>query len=116
MVLKLGLFLRHPYTEISQRHHTPVSIFFSLTETHPYDNATTAVIGPLPPPRKQWYDKLADALLGDDATTTGPLAASRYALICEKCFTHNGLAREDQWEDARVFFVITLHLQYLILS
>ncbi|EJF56794.1 hypothetical protein DICSQDRAFT_93122 [Dichomitus squalens LYAD-421 SS1] len=55
---------------------------------------------PLPPPRKQWFDKLADAILGDeDASTTG--AASRYALICQKCFAHNGLVKESRWEDAQ---------------
>jgi hypothetical protein len=55
---------------------------------------------PLPPPRKQWYDKLADVLLGDDEPHVNA-AASRYALICQKCFTHNGLVKEDVWEDAR---------------
>ncbi|KAI0628609.1 hypothetical protein C8Q77DRAFT_1147010 [Trametes polyzona] len=55
---------------------------------------------PLPPPRKQWFDKLADAILGDDdSSTTG--AASRYALICQKCFAHNGLVKESMWEDAQ---------------
>ncbi|KAI0821859.1 hypothetical protein BC628DRAFT_1392556 [Trametes gibbosa] len=55
---------------------------------------------PLPPPRKQWFDKLADAILGDDdASATG--AASRYALICQKCFAHNGLVKESMWEDAQ---------------
>ncbi|KAI0667257.1 hypothetical protein C8Q78DRAFT_982463 [Trametes maxima] len=55
---------------------------------------------PLPPPRKQWYDKLADAILGDeDSSATG--AASRYALICQKCFAHNGLVKESMWEDAQ---------------
>ncbi|VDB85526.1 unnamed protein product [Peniophora sp. CBMAI 1063] len=50
---------------------------------------------PLPPPRKQWYDKLADAILGDDETA----AASRYALICQKCFTHNGLVEASRYEE-----------------
>jgi len=55
---------------------------------------------PLAPPRKQWYDKVADAILGDDdASFQSP--SSRYALICEKCFSHNGLVKESQWEDAR---------------
>ncbi|KIM38686.1 hypothetical protein M413DRAFT_447644 [Hebeloma cylindrosporum] len=52
------------------------------------------------PPRKQWYDKLADAILGDDdATFASPSA--RYALICEKCFNHNGLVKESMWEEAQ---------------
>ncbi|KAN0136697.1 putative integral membrane metal-binding protein (DUF2296) domain containing protein [Lactarius tabidus] len=55
---------------------------------------------PLPPPRKQWYDKLADVLLGDDEPHVNA-AASRYALICQRCFTHNGLVKEDMWEDAQ---------------
>ncbi|KAF8267210.1 hypothetical protein EI94DRAFT_1778897 [Lactarius quietus] len=55
---------------------------------------------PLPPPRKQWYDKVADILLGDDETPVNA-AASRYALICQKCFTHNGLVKEEMWEDAQ---------------
>jgi endoplasmic reticulum junction formation protein lunapark len=55
---------------------------------------------PIQPLRKQWYDKLADALLGDDESPVNA-AASRYALICEKCFNHNGLVKESMWEDAR---------------
>ncbi|TFK46504.1 hypothetical protein OE88DRAFT_1667497 [Heliocybe sulcata] len=55
---------------------------------------------PATPPRKQWYDKLADALLGDDEPTTSS-PASKYALICEKCFAHNGLVKESIWEDTQ---------------
>ncbi|KAI0754186.1 hypothetical protein C8Q80DRAFT_1216347 [Daedaleopsis nitida] len=55
---------------------------------------------PMPPPRKQWFDKLADAILGDDDSSTAG-AASRYALICQKCFAHNGLVKESMWEDAQ---------------
>ncbi|CCM02161.1 uncharacterized protein FIBRA_04239 [Fibroporia radiculosa] len=55
---------------------------------------------PLPPPRKQWYDKLADAILGDDEGPSGG-ASSRYALICQKCFVHNGLVKESMWQDAQ---------------
>ncbi|KAF9552577.1 hypothetical protein CPC08DRAFT_267828 [Agrocybe pediades] len=55
---------------------------------------------PMAAPRKQWYDKLADALLGeDDPNVASP--SSRYALICEKCFSHNGLVKESMWEDAQ---------------
>ncbi|PPQ92761.1 hypothetical protein CVT25_003870, partial [Psilocybe cyanescens] len=55
---------------------------------------------PIAPPRKQWYDKLADALLGDDDPSTAS-PSSRYALICEKCFNHNGLVKESMWEEAQ---------------
>lgn len=57
---------------------------------------------PIATPRKHWYDKVADAILGeDDSAFASP--SSRYALICEKCFTHNGLVKESMWEDAREF-------------
>ncbi|KDQ12175.1 hypothetical protein BOTBODRAFT_34781 [Botryobasidium botryosum FD-172 SS1] len=63
--------------------------------------------GLLPPPpqpqlpqQKQWYDKLADALLGDDpAALNMSDARMQYALICENCFLHNGLAREGEFEE-----------------
>ncbi|KAJ7596398.1 hypothetical protein C8J56DRAFT_1011219 [Mycena floridula] len=47
--------------------------------------------------QKQWYDKLADAVLGDD----GGQEVARFALICEKCFAHNGLVKETVWEDTQ---------------
>lgn len=56
-------------------------------------------VTPQPPPRKQWYDKLADAILGDDDITGSP--SSRYALICQKCFAHNGLVKESVWQDTQ---------------
>lgn len=57
---------------------------------------------PMPPPRKQWFDKLADAILGDEDSSVN-VSASRYALICQKCFAHNGLVKESVWEDTRTF-------------
>ncbi|KAF8627932.1 hypothetical protein AX17_006087 [Amanita inopinata Kibby_2008] len=62
--------------------------------------ASTRTPFPSTPPRKQWYDKLADALLGDDDHATGA-STSRYALICENCFAHNGLVKESMWEDTQ---------------
>jgi hypothetical protein len=56
---------------------------------------------PIPPTRKQWYDKLADAILGDEDANSSSGAASRYALICQKCFAHNGLVKESVWLDTR---------------
>lgn len=55
---------------------------------------------PIQPTRKQWYDKLADAILGDEESSMS-VAASRYALICQKCFSHNGLVKESVWEDTQ---------------
>lgn len=64
---------------------------------------------PIAPPQKHWYDKIADVVLGDDDHEVGS-PSSRYALICERCFTHNGLIKESMWEDARKSF----HLPYLL--
>ncbi|KAG9124421.1 hypothetical protein FRC07_011693 [Ceratobasidium sp. 392] len=59
-----------------------------------------AAARPMQPPRRGWMDKFADKLLGDDDSTVG-IAQSRYALICEKCFSHNGLVKESEWEDTQ---------------
>lgn len=56
------------------------------------------------PTRKQWYDKLADAILGDEESSVS-VTASRYALICQKCFSHNGLVKESVWEETREFVI-----------
>jgi len=67
----------------------------------PIQNPTSNLaLQPSLPPRKQWYDKVADALLGDDDHTPNA-SASRYALICEKCFSHNGLVKETLWADTQ---------------
>ncbi|KAK2465858.1 hypothetical protein APHAL10511_001499 [Amanita phalloides] len=50
--------------------------------------------------QKQWYDKLADFVLGDDDAN---VPMSRYALICEKCRAHNGLVKESLWDDTDYF-------------
>jgi len=65
----------------------------------PQSNLSPSPMVPPNPLHKQWYDKLADALLGDDDNAAN--SSSRYALICEKCFTHNGLVKESMWPDAQ---------------
>ncbi|QRV76350.1 hypothetical protein RhiJN_04365 [Ceratobasidium sp. AG-Ba] len=62
--------------------------------------APAAAARPVQPPRRGWMDKFADKLLGDDDSTVG-IAQSRYALICEKCYSHNGLVKESEWEDVQ---------------
>ncbi|THH00121.1 hypothetical protein EW026_g2374 [Hermanssonia centrifuga] len=74
--------------------HTPAQISANLQQ-----HLSPSPQRPLPPPRKQWYDKLADAILGDDDASVSA-AASRYALICQRCFAHNGLVKDSMWEDA----------------
>lgn len=65
--------------------------------------ARLATPQPIQAARKHWYDKLADAILGDDDEQSATVAASRYALICQKCFAHNGLVKENVWENTRQF-------------
>lgn len=63
--------------------------------------AHLAIPQPIQAARKHWYDKLADVILGDDDEQSATVTASRYALICQKCFAHNGLVKEIVWEDTR---------------
>jgi len=46
---------------------------------------------PAPPSTPTWMDRLVDAIIGDERS-------SKYALICRKCFAHNGLARMEEFE------------------
>ncbi|KAF9424157.1 hypothetical protein BGZ94_008075 [Podila epigama] len=55
---------------------------------HPYQQQH-----PTGPVQKAWYDKIVDVLVGDE----GP--ESRYALICSKCFIHNGLVLPQEIDD-----------------
>ncbi|KAJ6537510.1 hypothetical protein DFH09DRAFT_1177921 [Mycena vulgaris] len=53
---------------------------------------------PAGPPKRTWFDGLADLLVGaEDASP----ASQKYALICAKCFAHNGLVPEAAWPDAQ---------------
>lgn len=56
---------------------------------------------PLPPPLSPaaptpptWLDRLVDAIIGDDRH-------ARYALVCQKCLSHNGLARPEDFDTVR---------------
>jgi len=68
---------------------------------------TVTPSAPPPPPgptRKTWFDKLADAVLG------GEDDVPRFALICEKCFAHNGLVKESALDDTREYLPFSWHL------
>lgn len=67
------------------------------------DSSLRAAVPPGPPSAgttydtpRAWYDKLFDALIGPPE---GP--NSKYALICSKCFAHNGLALAEEFDDIR---------------
>ena len=87
------------------RHKDPLCSFLVrlAIDCGPYQvtlPSISAIPQPIQATRKRWYDKLADAILGDDESSVS-VPASRYALICQKCFAHNGLVKESQWEGAR---------------
>jgi hypothetical protein len=50
---------------------------------------------PSVPTERQWYDKLVDALVGEDGPET------KYALICNHCSAHNGLVLPQEIETIR---------------
>jgi len=41
-------------------------------------------------PPKSWYEKLIDGIVGEDGPST------KYALICRRCYAHNGLALPEE--------------------
>lgn len=47
---------------------------------------------PSPSSGRGWADRFAEALLGDDEARP----ESKYALICIKCYSHNGLVRKEE--------------------
>lgn len=61
------------------------------------------------PQQQTWLDRLVDALLGDDRT-------SRYALICQKCLSHNGLARQDEFDYIRTHLLLNCYVPYAEIS
>lgn len=53
---------------------------------HPPQQPSMIMSAPRPITKeRQWYDKLVDALVGEEGPET------KYALICQHCFAHNGL-------------------------
>ncbi|KAK7057389.1 protein lunapark [Favolaschia claudopus] len=73
---------------------------------------------PQPAPRgRGWFDALADVLVGPDDTPQvlqqqqqqlrqqleQEKAKQKYALICGKCFAHNGLVGEVEWANVREY-------------
>ena len=50
---------------------------------------------PITPIQKRWYDKLVDVIVGDDE--------QKYALICQNCYTWNGLAYPADFEDVQYY-------------
>ncbi|KAJ3113312.1 hypothetical protein HK100_002025 [Physocladia obscura] len=89
--------------------HTPTStIPFPSNQSIPTVNLQTpqkqvssAITGIQTPNRStpsssSWFDRVMDAVVGD---TEGP--QNQYALICQSCFEHNGLAPPEQYSSIR---------------
>lgn len=68
-------------------------------------NGAPAIIRPpLPsamPTQRTWLDRVADAVLGSDPSSAVLGPEQKYALICSKCKTHNGLATREEFEEVR---------------
>ncbi|KAJ7274578.1 hypothetical protein B0H12DRAFT_1089277 [Mycena haematopus] len=62
-------------------------------------------VQPPPPPQQPrgrgWFDALADVLVGPDDTPQIEKEKQKFALICQKCFAHNGLVPEGVWGDVQ---------------
>lgn len=56
---------------------------------------------PSTPQPRTLMDKVADALLGVTPEEMTPPQFSKYALICGKCFAHNGLVPKDEFDTIR---------------
>ncbi|KAF8760876.1 putative integral membrane zinc-ribbon metal-binding protein [Rhizoctonia solani] len=84
---------RMPARQINQRVQPPLD----TRSPHMLQVPGAAPPRPMLPPQRGWLDKVADKVLGEDESPVG-IAQSRYALICERCFSHNGLVKESEWE------------------
>lgn len=64
----------------------------------PIANAPSSIRSPTPSHHQfrvpTWYDRLLDTIIGDDRF-------SKYALICQQCYTHNGLVLPEDFESTQ---------------
>lgn len=91
--------------QISPNSAPPGSNHFpTSSQTNPQGQRSTnsaPAVAVQPPGPRTWMDKLGDALLGADPSQM--TAEQRYALICEACYAHNGLALKEEIEEIREF-------------
>ncbi|CAK5276942.1 unnamed protein product [Mycena citricolor] len=94
-----------PSPSAAQAPKTPARSAPPQTPANPRMQQSQSAPLPAPSPSQQqqeprrWFDSVADVLLGPE--TERDDAKQKYALICEKCFTHNGLVPEAMWPDAQ---------------
>ncbi|KAJ7634455.1 hypothetical protein FB45DRAFT_467855 [Roridomyces roridus] len=82
----------------SQRASVPSTVSSNHRAAPP---PTPARPTPAAPPQRKWYDAVADILVGPEDTSSLNAEKQKYALICERCFAHNGLVAEAVWADAQ---------------
>lgn len=109
-----------------QQQSTPPSASFRQQQARGTPGSGSPAVPPLPPQYQQqhqqqfqapsqsgkpsgqrnWVDRVAEALLGDQEGTSGNQGAQRgqYALICSQCFNHNGLVLKEDLPYTRMFF------------
>ncbi|KAJ7105894.1 hypothetical protein C8R44DRAFT_328601 [Mycena epipterygia] len=63
------------------------------------NKSSTSNTAPPPPSQRKWFDAVADLLVG--AEDPALAVRDKFALICSKCFAHNGLVPEAMWVDAK---------------
>lgn len=102
---------------MQQSQHIPQSQPQSQSYPHPQQPQVFPLLPPAastPVPRTL-IDKLADALLGvipsDDA---GNGVNNKYALICAKCYGHNGLVIKEEFDFIRKFVLALVFLLRLL--
>ncbi|RKP04584.1 hypothetical protein THASP1DRAFT_33632 [Thamnocephalis sphaerospora] len=70
---------------------------FTADTQNPATPAAAFAYSPPTPQASSWFDRVVDAIVGEE----GP--ASKYALICQRCHTHNGLVLPEELEDIQYF-------------
>jgi hypothetical protein len=82
----------------------PIRVPSKLYTMHPRYNLIQhssffiKMIGETASPAKTWVDRLIDLVIGD-VSSAGP--QNQYALICQQCFTHNGLVPPEMYSLTR---------------
>jgi hypothetical protein len=87
-------------TTMNQTPQRPVPVMNVTPQPNPIPQRPMSrpVQVPRAPVERSWVDRLMDAIVGEEE---GP--ERKFALICEKCFAHNGLVRPEEYSDASNF-------------
>jgi hypothetical protein len=75
----------------------PPEVFNSQRPLYRKDISAAVYANPHPLPQSRtWIDRVLDLIVGEE---TSP--STKYALVCEKCFHHNGLALEEELDNLK---------------